>query len=102
MEAFGASAEQLSELKASLQQKSFFAVWPENWHALQILGACQWQVVAGFSGLVWIGLDRNALPYVEARIKPTDGAPKPSDDVLFGQLQLAEQAALAVLNRAKS
>lgn len=36
-----------------------FAVWDSNWEAVRLFLdlETQWRVVAGFSGLVWLGLD---------------------------------------------
>lgn len=105
MEKFGASAEQIAELRAYLAQRAeqaVCAVWPENWHAVRVFVrmSTQWRIAAGPGGILWRGLDYRALDAVETRTPPPPGVPHPDPAELFDQLRCLERAALDVLNAA--
>ena len=102
MEKFGASAEQIAELKAYYAQRveqRECEVWPQHWHALRVFLrlSTQWRVAVG-DRFLWLGLDYNAIPLVEQRTAPALGAPAPDPATLFEQLRTLERAALEVLN----
>jgi len=73
-------------------------IWPENWQALQVfLGmATQWRVSMGMSGMIWSGLDYNALPIVEDRL----GVAADLRADTFNRLRIMEAAARRALNTA--
>jgi Phage related hypothetical protein (DUF1799) len=101
MEAFGASPAQIEEARrAILARAEPHPIWPENWRAVQVFCALgtQWRMAIGAGGSVWLGLRYESLPLVEARVRPTDGAPQPPPDVLFTQLRVLETTALEHLN----
>ncbi|QQM29047.1 DUF1799 domain-containing protein [Martelella lutilitoris] len=50
----------------------------------------QWRVISSMAGMIWIGLDYNAVDVVMDRL-PLPGS-------VFGDLQVMEAEALAVLN----
>ncbi|TCT37425.1 DUF1799 domain-containing protein [Martelella mediterranea] len=52
--------------------------------------ATQWRVAAGLAGLIWIGLDYNAVDVVLRRMS--------FSDPVFSDLQVMEASALAILN----
>lgn len=49
------------------------------------------------SGLIWMGLDYNALPLVESRL----GVPRADRADLFTRLRIMESVARSELNKAK-
>lgn len=71
-------------------------VWPENWQAVQIFiaMATQWRIGMGMNGMLWLGLDYNALPVVEDRL----GLPAGDRADTFVRLRLMETAARRALN----
>lgn len=78
-------------------EEAVFCVWPEHVEAVELFCALatQWRVAAGFGGVMFLGLDYQA---VEAAmrlrgVKPRDRAR------LFAQLRVMEAAALPELNR---
>lgn len=70
-----------------------FAVWPENWKALEVFMAMstQWRVAVGMGGAQWLGLDYAALPVVEDRLAVEDRADT------FARLRLIERGALSAM-----
>lgn len=58
--------------------------------------ATQWRIAAGIAGSMWLGLDYAAVDVVLRRTKPAD------PDAVFADLQLMEDAALAVFGEARS
>lgn len=75
------------------------AVWPENWQAVTVFCAMgtQWRVSASMNGMIWTGLDYNALPIVEARLN----VPRADRADLFASLRIMEAAARTELNKAR-
>lgn len=105
MEKFGASAEQIAELRAYLAQRAqqaVCAVWPENWYAVRVFlrMSTQWRFAAGGARFLWLGLEYQALDGVERRTPPVADVPHPDTSDLFDQLRCMERAALEVLNGA--
>jgi len=104
MEAFGASPELLAAARRDIQARAEpYAVWPENWRAVQLFCALgtQWRVIVGAGmggGRAWLGIPYEILPIVEARVRPTPGAPDPDPQHLFAQLRVLETTALEHLN----
>ncbi|MCI5097528.1 MAG: DUF1799 domain-containing protein [Rhodobacteraceae bacterium] len=73
-----------------------FEVMPENWEIVCAFLACetQWQAVAGFSGLSWLGLNYAGVDVVLRRLQF-------GDDVFAG-LQEMETSALETFAEEKS
>ncbi|MCV0424670.1 MAG: DUF1799 domain-containing protein [Roseibium sp.] len=76
------------------QEPDTFEVWRVNWKAVRsfLKISTQWQVVAGASGFVWIGLDYAAA--AAALRGRSDRAWR----ILLAELRIMEHAALDVLN----
>lgn len=78
-------------------------MWPEHWHAVQVFRAMgtQWRAVAGFSRVLWLGLDYGPVRLVDrtvrATLAPEHVQPWP---VVFGQLRELEAVAIAERQRA--
>lgn len=71
---------------------------PDNWLSVCAFLACetQWRAIAGMmGGLVWLGLDYSAVDVVLRRLGFDD------PDSVFADLQVMEDAALAVFAEAK-
>lgn len=101
---FGVTDDEIKRLQGEDQQPDRvpeFAVWPENWRAIQILDgmSTQWRSIVGATSLLWLGLDYTALDAVEKRIPKHPQAKDPEPSVLFNQLRLAEQVAIQVRNK---
>lgn len=73
-----------------------FAVWPENWDAVQVFLAMstQWRFAVGMGNAIWQGLDYTALPVVERRLGIRDRAD------CFARLRVIEAAAVRARNEA--
>lgn len=71
-------------------------VWPENWQALQVFlaMATQWRIGIGINGMLWLGLDYNALPVVEDRLE----LPVAERADVFSRLRVLEAVARRALN----
>lgn len=94
--------ESLRPIEADLRRRHearTLDVWPEHWHALQVLrwSATQWRVVAGPTGrLLYLGLDYGALGPVLAALRgEPHRQPLPR---LMAQLRVMEAAAIPVRN----
>lgn len=74
-------------------------MWPENWRAVRIFLAMgtQWNLIAGPSALMWVGLRYEVLDAVESRMSSAPGAADPDRETVFAQLRAMERAALEVL-----
>ncbi|NML62270.1 DUF1799 domain-containing protein [Massilia sp. RP-1-19] len=74
-----------------------FDVWPENWTSVQLFlnVSTQWDVVAGMSGLIYMGLKYEIVPEQMDRLRI---ARKKRAD-MWGDLSLMERAALPLLNK---
>lgn len=57
----------------------------------------QWNIIAGPSALMWIGLRYEVLDVIESRMSATSGAADPDRETVFAQLRAMERAALDVL-----
>lgn len=81
------------------RQESVFEVWPEHWHAVQVLSLSrtQWRVAAGMGGLLYLGLDYSALQPVLAATRHVKHA-QPIERLL-PTLQQLELYAASVLNK---
>lgn len=104
MEKFGASPEQIAELRAYLAQRAEQAVcgvWPENWYAVRVFlrMSTQWRVAAGGMRFLWLGLEYQALDAVQQRTPPPPDVPHPGPSDLFDQIRCLERAALELLNQ---
>lgn len=93
----------LAQLRARLEDEAEpFGVWPEHWHAVQTFRAMgtQWRAVAGFSRVLWLGLDYSALRLVERTVRQTIEPelvqPWP---VVFAQLRELEAVAIEARQR---
>lgn len=77
-------------------EREGFEVMADNWQSVCTFLACetQWRVVAGFAGLIWLGLDYTAVDMVMRR----SGVPDP----VFEDLQVMEAEALATFGEATS
>jgi len=71
---------------------------PANWDSVIAFLNCetQWVVVVSMVGLIWWGLDYQAVDIVLRRTRVADA------DAVFADLQLMEGAALEVLGEVQS
>lgn len=69
-------------------------VLPANWPSVMAWLDCetQWRAVAGRAGIIWLGLDYQAVDVVLRRTAAPDG--------VFADLQLMERIALDVMSEA--
>lgn len=97
MIAFGATEEQLEELRAEADtQRAGFALWPENAQAVEVfcgLGS-QWRLLTGTGATYWQGLRYEAIEPVLRLM----GVPRRDWPPLFGRLRVMEAAAREALN----
>ncbi len=74
-----------------------FAVWPENWRAVEVFTqmASQWRLVVGTGSAHWQGMRYEAL---EAVLRIT-GVPRREWPTVFGAVRVMEAAARGELNK---
>lgn len=98
----GAVRDQFAALGATLPaetvvlpQEENIEVWAPNWPAvcLFLAAATQWRTVASMAGVIWLGLDYSAVDVIARRLRI---------DADWADLQEMEDAALVVLNEARS
>lgn len=72
-------------------------IWPKNWWTVQVFCQCSWTKLAGFHGLVWIGISAQEVRAVTLmlRVPITEW-----QDVLCGVMLMVD-AALPHLNARK-
>lgn len=97
LEDLGAPLEviEASRVKPVVEEVSFL-VWEENWRAVSVFLAMgtQWRTSVGMAGVVFHGLDYQALESV-LRL---EGIPPEDWSGLFDALRVMERAALPLLN----
>jgi hypothetical protein len=98
MRAFGATEDQIEQARqhAEPATEDMCEVWEENWPSFLIFEglATQWKITAGMGGALWTGLDYQATEtLIRMRIPEADRIK------VFGDVQVMERAALAVLNK---
>lgn len=73
-----------------------FAVWPENWDALELFLACdtQWRVVQGMGASRVLGFDYQGVEIVMRHV----GTKRAERTKRFAQLQVMERAAANAMN----
>lgn len=73
-----------------------FPVWDSNWETVRLWLELetQWRVVAGFSGLVWLGLDHVAAHHALDRRFGRRRADRGRAAALFEDLRVMEKEAL--------
>ncbi len=101
---FGVTDEEIKRLQGEDEKPDRapdFAVWPENWRAIQLLDgmSTQWRSAVGASSILWLGMDYAALDVVERRIPKHPQAEEPEPASLFAQLRLVEQIAIQIKNK---
>lgn len=101
---FGVTDDEIKRLQGEDQKPDRvpeFALWPENWRAIQLLDAMstQWRSLVGTASILWLGMDYAALDAVEKRIAKHPEAEDPEPSVLFNQLRLVEQVAIQIKNK---
>ncbi len=82
------------KLEPADEAEDGFPVWDSNWRSLLAFldAETQWRAVAGFGGVLWLGLDYAGLrPLIEHGSGRVDGK-------LFADIRAMERAALPVLN----
>ena len=85
--------DQAEQAIAARNERATFGVWPEHWHAVQLMEAMhtQWRTQASPGGLLWVSMDYAALPAVmdgiRRRIPRRMRRPRA---VLLDQLQVLE------------
>ena len=87
----------MAELRAhAAEHDAAFAVWPENWAAVEAFCcmASQWRLITGASSAHWQGLRYEALESVFRLLL----VPRKRRPELFGQIRLMEFAARDALN----
>lgn len=80
-------------------RESGIDIWPEHWHAFNVFLSMgtQWRSVAGFGGVLRMGLDYAALPVVLAEHRSVEH--RQPLDLLMPQLRIMEYAALREFDR---
>lgn len=82
---------------ASRNATATYGVWPEHWHAVQVMQGMttQWRMVAGMGGLLFAGMDYAAVPVVmrECRRAVPRRFRRPFH-VVMGQLRVLERVLL--------
>ena len=70
----GAPESEIRRLVAQDGGDEDFQIWPENADALRafLFASTQWRVVAGMGGVVWMGLEQEALERAFRRHPPAD------------------------------
>lgn len=72
-----------------------FEVWIENWQSLNVFLACatQWRILVGMGGMLYQGIDYQALVKVIDLLKIRDAS------TIFNDIQKMEAAAVTLLNQ---
>lgn len=76
-------------------------VWPEHWHAITVLCwmSTQWRVQVGYAGVLWVGLDYTALPFVLSTcLEEVPEALRQPQGELMWQVRTLENAAVKARN----
>ena len=95
--AFGAQESDLAEIRKQAESnEGAFAVWPENWQAVEVFCymASQWRLITGASSAHWQGLRYEALESVLRLLL----IPRRRWAELFAQVRIMEFAARDSLN----
>ena len=89
---FAALGVATQEIPSAPAARAVVEVWRSNWPALRLFCAAgtQWRTASTMGGIGWIGLDYQAVELVERRLG--------LGPVAWADLQVMEEAALAVLN----
>lgn len=99
-EALAQQANQAALLAAGPEQAGdSYEIWPWHVDALRVFDFMQTQVrvVAGFAGLLWLGLDHSAFPQAFAALELPCG----QQAELRRQVRVMEDVARKLLNRLK-